>query len=154
LLPAERRELMPDLWRRLRTGGYMVVTETPWRWFPIETHCTSWPLVNYMPDRVVLAALRRCGRFVSVPTWNDALRQGARGATLREIMSCLAAPRESVRLVRPSAPDARDMLESWWRGESRPTRQKAFAYRVLRGLERATGLVVSPWLNFVLQKIA
>jgi SAM-dependent methyltransferase len=70
LLPHERPLLMSDLWRRLKPGGYMVVTETPWRWFPIETHCTSLPLVNYLPDRLALAALRRCGRYPSTLPWS------------------------------------------------------------------------------------
>ena len=34
LLPAERKEVMPLLWRRLAVDGYLVLTETPWRWFP------------------------------------------------------------------------------------------------------------------------
>ena len=58
LVPQERKKLMPDLWQRLRLGGYLVLTETPWRWFPIETHTTGLPFVNYMPDRLALAAVR------------------------------------------------------------------------------------------------
>jgi len=46
----------------------------------------------------------------------------------------------------------RDMLEVWWRGECRQTRQKAFAYNMLAAFRKVTGIVVSPWVNIVLQK--
>jgi SAM-dependent methyltransferase len=154
LLPVERRQLMPDLWRRLAVGGYLVVTETPWRWFPIETHTTSLPFVNYLPDRLAFAAFRYCGRFPHAVTWKDALREGLRGGTVGEIVSCLDAPKGTVQFVQASEADARDMLEVWWRGECRHTRRKAFAYNVLRWFHRLTGIVVSPWVNFVLRKSA
>jgi hypothetical protein len=56
------------------------------------------------------------------------------------------------RLVRSDMADARDMLEVWWRGECRQTRQKALAYNVLAAFRQVTGVVVSPWVNIVLQK--
>ncbi len=154
LLPDERKKLMPDLWRRLRVNGYFVVTETPWRWFPIETHTTSLPLVNYMPDRLALAAARHCGRYSIALTWSEALRMGLRGATVTEIISSLGAPQAAIQRVQSSEADARDMLEVWWQGESRRTRQKTFAYWSLRWLQRATGIVISPWVNFVVRKAA
>ena len=83
LLPHERPLLMSDLWRRLAPGGYLVITETPWRWFPIETHCTSLPFVNYLPDRLALAAFRSRPRFPSNATWEYALRDGLRGANFK-----------------------------------------------------------------------
>lgn len=154
LLPNEKKELLPDLWRRLRVNGYLVVTETPWRWFPIETHTTSLPLVNYMPDWLTLLAVRHCGRYPKSLTWDEALRHGARGATVAEIISCLRAPDAAIRRIHSSAADARDMLEVWWQGDSRRTRQKALAYGALRKLQQLTGIVISPWVNFVLQKVA
>jgi hypothetical protein len=154
LLPVERKKLMPDLWQRLRVNGYFVVTETPWRWFPIETHTTSFPLVNYMPDRVALAAVRHCGRFPKSVTWLEALRLGTRGATSNEIISCIGAADSKIERVQPEKADARDSLEVWWRGEVRKTPVKAFTYWTLRWLQRSTGILISPWVNFVLRKIA
>ena len=152
LLPDERKRVMPDLWRRLAMNGYLIVTETPWRWFPIETHTTSLPLVNYLPDRLALMAARyRHGKSM---TWDEALRGGVRGGTVDEIVSSLGAARGSVRQVRSLKPDARDLLEIWWHGECRRTRPKAFAYQTLAWLRRLTGVVVSPWINIVLQKVA
>jgi trans-aconitate methyltransferase len=155
MLPAERRTLMPELWQRLAAGGYLVVTETPWRWFPIETHTTSRPLVNYMPDWLALATMRhfsKGGRFSETQTWEEALRAGLRGATVREIKASLGATPGSARIVQSSAPDARDMLDAWWHGECRKTRQKKFAYTVLSGWRAMTGMVVSPWITLVVQK--
>jgi SAM-dependent methyltransferase len=152
LLPDERKKLMPDLWRRLRLGGYLVITETPWRWFPIETHTTGLPFVNYTPNRLALAAVRY--RHSKSLTWKDALKYGVRGATVHEIVSCIGASKGAIERVQPATVDARDMLEVWWRGEIRKTRIKAFTYRALRFLEQTTGLMISPWVNFVLRKAA
>jgi hypothetical protein len=143
---------MPDLWRRLRPNGYFVVTETPWRWFPVETHTTSLPFVNYMPDRLALWAVRY--RHSKSLNWNDALKYGVRGATVREIIGYIGAADGTLEYAQPTAPDARDMLEVWWQGEIRKSRVKALTYRVLRSWQRVTGMVVSPWVNFVLLKVA
>jgi SAM-dependent methyltransferase len=154
LLPAERKTLMPDLWQRLRVGGYMALTETPWRWFPIETHTTSFPFVNYLPDRLALAVVRRCGRYPRTVSWNEALRLGVRGGTYSEIISCIGAQPSAFERVQPQTGDARDMLDVWWNGEIRRTKVKAFAYYALRSLHYATGILISPWINFVLRKLA
>jgi SAM-dependent methyltransferase len=152
LLPGERKKLMPDLWGRLRRNGYLVLTETPWRWFPVETHTTSLPFVNYMPDQFALWAVRR--RHSKNLSWRDALKYGVRGATVREIIACIGAGNGALERVQPRAPDARDMLEVWWRGDIRRTGVKALTYWVLRLLQRGTGIVLSPWVNLVLRKLA
>lgn len=152
LLPAERPALLGALWARLRPGGAMIVTETPWRWFPVETHTTSLPLVNYLPDRLALEALRRCGRFPRDTGWTGALRYGLRGATVGEILRAAPFP---VEVVPSAAPDARDMLDSWWHGEVRQEGQaKRLAWRALAALRSVTGIVVSPWINLVLRRPA
>jgi SAM-dependent methyltransferase len=154
LLPAERRELMPALWAKLRPGGLFLLTETPWRWFPIETHTTSLPLVNYLPDALALAAARKSRRIAADASWETALREGLRGATVAEIVEAIAGPAGGVEVMRSDAADARDQLEVWWNGECRQTRAKQVAYRVLAALRAATGVVVSPWINLVLKKTA
>ena len=156
MLPSERQSLMPALWQRISKGGYLVLTESPWRWFPIETHSTSRPLVNYMPDRLALFTMRHLskgGRFSHIRTWEEALRDGLRGATVREIMASLGAAPGSARIVQSSAPDARDMLDVWWYGECRKTKQKKLAYAILSAWRSVTGLVMSPWVNIVVQKM-
>ncbi|MFN3447789.1 MAG: methyltransferase [Roseococcus sp.] len=153
LLPQERPALLGALWAALRPGGAMIVTETPWRWFPVETHTTSLPLVNYLPDRLALAALRRCGRFPRETDWTGALRLGLRGATLREILAALPGGEGAAELIRSPAPDARDLLDAWWHGEvRREGRGKRLAWRALSALRAATGIVLPPWINVVLRK--
>jgi ubiquinone/menaquinone biosynthesis C-methylase UbiE len=152
LLPAERRTLLPELWRKLASNGRLVLTETPWRWFPIETHTTSRPLVNYLPDWLALAVTRRSGLYGPDLTWTRALRDGVRGATVAEIIACIDAPAGTMQFATSDQPDARDLLEVWWWGESRHTRQKALAYRGLSWVRRLTGVVVSPWINVVFRK--
>jgi SAM-dependent methyltransferase len=152
LLPTERRSLLPELWRRLANNGRLVLTETPWRWFPIETHTTSRPLVNYLPDRLALAVARRSGQYGPDLIWTLALRHGIRGATVAEIIDCIDAPAGTIQLAISEQRDARDLLEVWWWGESRQTRQKALAYQGLNWLRRLTGVVISPWINVVFCK--
>jgi SAM-dependent methyltransferase len=156
LLPAERKDLMSFIWQKLRPGGYLVVTETPWRWFPIETHTTSLPFVNYLNDHWALAAMRHFNRHGHPKdiSLDAALRQGLRGATVREIIQCLGAPADSIRLVRSANADARDLLEVWWHGECRQTPVKRAAYRTLSAWRSMTGMVISPWVNIVLQKVS
>ena len=152
LLPQERPALMATLWKRLAVDGYMVLTETPWRWFPIETHCTSWPFVNYLPAPLALAAFRRCGRFPKDASMEYALRDGLRGATVREIVASLNADPGTVEIVGSKSDDAKDQLERWWHGECRQSRQKQIAYSILSGLRAMTGISISPWLTVVLRK--
>ena len=111
LLPAERRSLMRQLWRRLANNGRLVLTETPWRWFPIETHTTSRPLLNYRPDQLALA--RRSGQYGPDLTWTLALRHGIRGATVAEILACIDAPAGTIQRANSDQRDARDLLEVW-----------------------------------------
>jgi hypothetical protein len=77
-----------------------------------------------------------------------------RGGTYDEIISCIGVPASAFERVQPQTPDARDMLEVWWRGEIRKTRAKAFTYHVLRLFHSATGVLISPWVNFALRKLA
>lgn len=154
LLPDERPLLMANLWRRLKRGGYLVITETPWRWFPIETHCTSLPLVNYLPDRLALQAFRRCGRYPADSSMQHALRCGLRGGTVSEMIASLSAREGEAQLVRSSREDARDLVESWWHGECRHTRQKQLAYRAISLVRSVTGLSISPWVNIAIRKTA
>ncbi len=88
LLPDERRTLLPLLWEILRPGGVMFIAETPYRWWPIETHTTGLPLIGYLPPPLALGYARRCSRKLDVRdnSWSELLRRGVRGGTPREIL--------------------------------------------------------------------
>lgn len=87
LSPAERRKLLPLVWNRLRPGGALFLNQTPCRCSPVEIHTTSGtPLINYLPDRVVLHLMRRFSlRYRGAVTWERLLRDGVRGGSVREI---------------------------------------------------------------------
>lgn len=92
-LPRERKTLLPQMWKRLKPDGILFVTETPYRYFPIELHTTGLPLINYLPDRIAyLCARRFSGRNLKNYTWEDLLRKGIRGATVGEILGNLRVP--------------------------------------------------------------
>lgn len=90
LLPSERRTILSQLWSYLKPGGVVFITQTPYRYSPIERHTTGLPLLNYLPDRLALAAARRFSKRVSPEeTWVNLLRYGIRGTTVAEILGIL-----------------------------------------------------------------
>jgi SAM-dependent methyltransferase len=81
LLPEERRQLLPQLWSVLKTGGVLFVSQLPHRFYPIEQHTTGLPLINYLPARPARAAAARSRRIDEPMAWPDLLRAGIRGGT-------------------------------------------------------------------------
>ncbi len=152
----ERKVTMEELWNCLKEGGFLVITETPWRWFPIETHTTSLPLLNFMPDALALFAYRfkkrKIFRNSRDLTWLQAQRSGIRGATLREIVQCTGAKAGAVNIVQSPYKDATDLLDTWWSGEYRPSRIKRTTYNILCAIRSITGFVIPPWINVVYRK--
>lgn len=66
--------------------GVLFVTETPCRWFPVETHTTGGLfLLNYLPDPWALRVARRFSRRgLQAADWNGLLRDGIRGGSTRD----------------------------------------------------------------------
>lgn len=142
LLPAERLILMPQLWAHLRSGGCLLLNQTPHRYFPFESHTTGLPLINYLPDRVAHAMARRFSpRGLTEESWDSLLRKGIRGATEREILASLgkttaAAP----ALLSPRKPLYRDRVDVWYAALSPRHRSlKAACRELLRLGERLLG---------------
>src|ERR1700682_2774033 len=44
ILPAERQCVLTLLWRHLAPGGSLIMSGTPYRYSPVETHTTGLPL--------------------------------------------------------------------------------------------------------------
>lgn len=93
LLPEERRTVLPALWRALRPGGRLYISQTPYRWFPYEHHSTGVWGINYLPDWL---AHRVAARFARIypdanarRTWPEHLRGGLRGGTEWEVLADL-----------------------------------------------------------------
>ena len=116
LLPHERPALMAQVWSILRPGGLLIIQETPHRFFPLESHTTGLPLINYLPDSAVHALTRRFSRRVDRrASWEELLRQGIRGGTAGEIMGELRGDaRYSPHALRPTRAGARDEFDVWY----------------------------------------
>lgn len=157
LLPAERVELMPKVWAALRPGGVLFVNQTPHRYFPIDTHSSGLPLVNYLPDRLAHWAVRRFSRRGAInrsPVWEEHLRGGLRGATEREIVRSLTIESGGrAEVLNPCIPGAKDRVDLWFRGLSpRHAPVKQALRLILKTVYKLTGSVVTPNLAVAIQK--
>jgi 2-polyprenyl-3-methyl-5-hydroxy-6-metoxy-1,4-benzoquinol methylase len=157
LLPRERPLVLESIWRSLKPGGILVLNQTPHRWFPIETHTSGLPLVNYLPDAMAHWAIGRyCRRSVRGHAWEELLRAGVRGATVREIMGLIrsidaAAERMACKRVSPT-----------WSGiwyEAKQARVHKIQSSVVRTAIATTGRFVgwtglpfTPYINIAIQK--
>jgi 2-polyprenyl-3-methyl-5-hydroxy-6-metoxy-1,4-benzoquinol methylase len=157
LLPKERVELMPHVWAALRPGGVLFINQTPHRYFPVDTHSSGLPLVNYLPDSLAHWAVRRFSRRGAINqslNWEEHLRGGLRGATEREILRTLRADDHSrPEILQPCAPETKDRIDLWFTGLSPKHRPVKQALRlILKVVYRLTGSVVTPNLAVAIQK--
>jgi SAM-dependent methyltransferase len=152
LLPVERRTLMPTLWRALKPGGILFLRETPNRHFPLETHTTGLPFVNYLPSWLVMSLLRKLGRAdITGASWDNLLREGIRGGSIVEIRELLP----QAVLLRPSRRGINDLIDLWY--ATVPKWRAARAKRVVRTFAKALkaiGIECPPYLELALQKRA
>jgi SAM-dependent methyltransferase len=143
LLPDERRVLMPQLWRHLKTSGCLLLNQTPHRFFPFESHTTGLPFINYLPDRLALLVARRfSSRGLREDSWDSLLRKGIRGATEREILGSFGENQLEARpvLLPPRKPSYRDRVDVWYAALGpRHKALKAACREVLRLGERLLG---------------
>src|SRR5687767_12764349 len=88
LLPKERANILPRIWSSLKPGGALFINQTPHRYYPVETHSTGLPLINYFPDKLAFFLARKWSRMRPMPdaTSDELLRGGIRGATEFEIL--------------------------------------------------------------------
>jgi 2-polyprenyl-3-methyl-5-hydroxy-6-metoxy-1,4-benzoquinol methylase len=157
LLPRERVELMPHVWAGLRLGGVLFVNQTPHRYFPIDTHSSGLPLVNYLPNRLAHWAVMRFSRRGTInrsPVWEEHLRGGLRGATEREIVRTLTQGSDGrAVLLNPCIAGLKDRVDLWFRGLSpRHASAKQVLRLVLKTVYKLTGSVVTPNLAVAIQK--
>jgi Cof subfamily protein (haloacid dehalogenase superfamily) len=107
LLPAERAEYLSRFWDALSPGGTLVITETPNRAWPYETHTTGgrWWIPWMSPE----AAFRRLRRDARYRDYTDErfYRSGVIGSSYAEIMRCLGQPRTARRSPAPRRPTCR-----------------------------------------------
>jgi 2-polyprenyl-3-methyl-5-hydroxy-6-metoxy-1,4-benzoquinol methylase len=115
LLPNERTFLLLQIWDHLKIGGMMFLIQTPDRRFPIETHTTKLPLVNYLPNKIVLFLTNKFSKKVDhTASWSELLRAGIRGATPREIRRILSQSPFSPILVHPDSDKIKRQSDIWY----------------------------------------
>lgn len=156
LLPHERSTLLPLLWSHTNPNGVVFLNQTPFRWFPVETHTTRLPLLNYFSDRLAIACARRFSKRVGPDeTWDELLRRGIRGGTWKEIIEYLERDERNARLLEPKLLDVGDRIELWYRMSS--ARRAPLAKRLMmygfRLIKATTGRTIVPGLSLAIKKV-
>lgn len=158
LLPDERKILLPKLWHILNHEGFMFFDETPNRWFPIETHTTHLPLINYLPDNLALLYARHCSKRIDKKaSWQSLLRSGIRGGTVKQIKKLLDDPCYKTILMTPSRKNIYDHVSLWQAGYLYPQknlkgRLKRIAVPFLKIASDICGTPITPYLSLAFTK--
>jgi ubiquinone/menaquinone biosynthesis C-methylase UbiE len=157
LLPNERQDLLPEVWRHLADGGVLFINETPHRYFPIESHTTGLPLINYLPDSVALHLARYFSKRIRrQEDWETLLRMGIRGGTVGEIMRVLRTSREAPVLLEPCVAGVADHSDIWFQvaleRASHPL--KKIAVSAAYFVKKATYANFGPYLSLAIRKQA
>jgi 2-polyprenyl-3-methyl-5-hydroxy-6-metoxy-1,4-benzoquinol methylase len=156
LLPQERRDLMPMLWGYLKPGGILFLNETPYRYFPVESHTTGGlPLINYFPDSLTLYASRYLSGIVSRNvTWKELLRMGIRGATTGEIVATLSNETEKPLVLKPNRLGIKDQSDIWYKVavERALNPLKRLIIMTLYFCKKITFTKLTPYLSLAIQK--
>lgn len=153
LLPAERKTTLLKIWQVLKPGGTLFLNQTPHRWFPIETHSSGLPLINYLPDALAFAAARRFSRIAPMRgfTTEQMLRGGIRGATEFEILRTLRQnSKEKPILLAPVKGDRIDL----WHSRLSPNHKtlKLGLKQLLKLVKLVTGQTLTQNLTLAIQK--
>jgi len=158
LLPNERIQLLPKLWSHLKPGGVLFLDQTPYRFFPVETHTTSGlPLINYLPDGVALFCTHHLSkRKLQAFDWDGLLRLGIRGGSVREIMGILESCTQMPQLLSPTQFGMKDRIDLWYQQSDQthlsiPKKVFRVLIKLFKGL---TGVVMLPYLALAIKKEA
>ena len=152
LMPGERAPLLQQLWSRLKPSGILFIDETPYRWFPIETHTTGLPFINILPDRFAYVFARFISKRVDKnEKWETLLRTGIRGGTIQEIVSYLHSPDYQPLLLKPSRLCIHSHVELWYRGYAAPGsgRYAAVKRRSVPLLKFASAVLKTPFVPYL-----
>jgi hypothetical protein len=157
LLPDERPTVLRSVWASLRRGGALVVTQTPHRWFPVETHTSGLPLINWMPDRLAHRTIRRFSRRVTRDaSWEKLLRAGVRGASVSEIVTQIRSVDADATLL-PTISIASTWAGIWYAAKSVRLQKvrnpiARLVIRLIASFVRLTSLPFAPYVNIAISK--
>lgn len=156
LLPQERKNIMPMIWAYLKPGGILFLNETPYRYFPVESHTTGGlPLINYFPDWLTLYMSRYLSKTVPRnTTWPDLLRMGIRGGTAGEIVATLSNEKEKPHVLNPYRLGIKDQSDIWYKVAAERTLSplKKLIITVLFFCKKITFAKLTPYLSLAIQK--
>jgi len=154
LLPSERPVVLESLWKALKPGGSLILNQTPHRWFPIETHTSALPLINYLPASLARwAQIRLSKRSFGAETWEQMLRRGIRGATVSEIVRNIKRVDPDARLLKPFR-----ISKSWagiWYAAKRERMRDGLMAKGVRTIEKlvnATRVPFTPYISIAVLK--
>ena len=126
--------------------------------FPIESHTTVLPFINYLPDRMAHLVSRRFSHRVDPDiSWTELLRAGIRGGTVREIVSILDG--RGAELLSPSYDGAtRDQIDLWYQhvvdsADGRKLLKRRLAMLILKGIKAVTGYGVESLSGSCFQEV-
>lgn len=157
LLPNERDTILQQIWSVLKPGGILFLNETPHIGFPLETHTTGLWFINYLPDNLAHSYARRFSKAkLKTESWNELLRKGIRGGSVKEILKILNRSHHSPILLNPCRLGVKDRIALWGfqaARDGKPMRgaKKAFLF-LSKLLNRCTGIMVLPDLSLAIQK--
>lgn len=154
LLPAERPAVLATMWNALLPGGALLLNQTPHRWFPIETHTSGLPLLNYLPAPLARwAQIKLSSRSFGKETWEQMLRRGIRGATVAEILRNIRRVDGGATLLKPVR-IASSWAAIWYAAKQRrmPAGVLGRAISLTGRFVGATGLPLSPYISIAVRK--
>jgi hypothetical protein len=158
LLPPERKTIIPQLWNHLSKGGVLFIDETPFRWFPVETHTSSLPFVNYLPDPLAHRFVQYCSRRgLRNESWTGLLRKGIRGGSVNEVLGMIHNGGGLPELLKPGYGGMRTPVDVWYEGYARGASgrsgklKRAFG-KALKVLYDASHLAPVPYLSLAIRK--
>jgi 2-polyprenyl-3-methyl-5-hydroxy-6-metoxy-1,4-benzoquinol methylase len=156
LLPNERKTVLQLLWKHLRPGGLMFINNTPYRWFPIESHTTNGLIfINYMPDQLAsLYARHFSKRDLANCDWQTLLRKGIRGASTNEICRLLNNDSYKPSVIEPTQLGLKDRIDIWYAATNKSKNlflKKTFFYTV-KLIKMSTGVTFLPYLALAILK--
>jgi len=156
LLPEERKRLLPRIWEVLKPGGILFLNQTPNRGFPIELHTTGGlPFLNYLPDAVAYKYAQKFSkRNFAQSSWEQMLRMGIRGGSVREIFRNLEICFPEPILMEPSRLGIKDRLDLSrlkYKNIGNPRMSQYFHFAA-KALKLLTGIVLLPHLSLAIKK--
>lgn len=156
LLPRERETVLPQIWSIIKPGGILFFNQTPYRYFPVETHTTGGLLfINYLPDKLALFYAQHFSiRKLKNNSWKELLRRGIRGGSVKEILSILNRCPQMPILLSSSRFGMKGRIELWHiqSGNVRFVGIKRLFVLSAKFLRWLTGVTIVPTLSLAIRK--